>query len=111
MNLPLQVHGARVGVQFPGAEVGSFVAVRDGHDNVVPGVGGGGADAENLSRDDDVGLEAEVVVGDSHWRVLTLQGVGTADPLTAPTSKTPTRRFEKAYTVLKKTVLFKLTQK
>lgn len=87
MNLPLQVHGARVGVQFPGAEVGSLIAVRDGHDDVVPGVGRGGADAEYLSGDDDVGLEAEVVVGDSHRRVLALQGVGTADPLTAPASK------------------------
>lgn len=85
LDLPVQVHGARVGVQLPGAEVVFLIPLRDGDDDIVPGVGRGGSDAEDLSGDDDVGLEAEVVVGDSQGRVLTLQVVGTADPLTAPT--------------------------
>ena len=88
----MQVHGARVGVQLPGAEVVFLVSTRDAHDDVVPRVGGGGSDAEDLSWDDDVGLEAEVVVGDSQRGVLTLQVVGTADPLTAPASTTEKAR-------------------
>lgn len=84
----MQVHGTRVGIKLPGAEVVFLVSLRDADDNVVSGVGGGGSDAEDLSRDDNVGLEAEVVVGDSQRRVLTLQIVGTADPLTAPTRDT-----------------------
>lgn len=83
-DLPLQVHGAGVGVQLPRAEVVVLVALRDADDDVVPRVRWGGSDTEDLSGDDDVGLEAEVVVGDSERRVLTLQVVGTADPLAAP---------------------------
>ena len=81
----MQVHSTCVGVQLPGAEVVFLVALCDADDNVVSGVGRGGSDAEDLSRDDNVGLEAEVVVGDSLGRVLTLQVAGTADPLTATT--------------------------
>lgn len=84
-HLPVQVHGARVGIQLPGAEVVLLIPLCDADDDVVSRVGRGGSDAEDLSGDDDVGLEAEVVVGDSQGRVLTLQVVGTADPLTAPT--------------------------
>lgn len=82
-DLPLQVHGAGVGVELPRAEVVVLVALRDADDYVVPRVRGGGPDAEDLSGDDDVGLEAEVVVGDSEGGVLTVQVVGTANPLTA----------------------------
>lgn len=79
----MQVHSTRVGIQLPGAEVVFLVSLRDADDNVVSRVGRGGSDAEDLCRDDNVGLEAEVVVGDSQRGVLTLQIVGTADPLTA----------------------------
>lgn len=79
----MQVHGTCVGIQLPGAEVVLLISLRDADDDVVSGVGGRGSDAEDLSGDDDVGLEAEVVVGDSQRRVLTLQVVRTADPLTA----------------------------
>lgn len=79
----MQVHGARVRVELPGAEVVLLVALRDGHDDVVPRVRGRGSNPEDLSRDDDVGLEAEVVVGDPQRRVLAVQVVGAADPLTA----------------------------
>lgn len=79
----MQVHGARVGIQLPDAEVVFLVSLRDADDDIVSRVGGGGANAEDLRRDDDVGLEAEVIVGDSNGRVLTLQVVQTVDPLTA----------------------------
>lgn len=84
----MQVHGARVGIQLPGAEVVFLISLRDADDNVVSRVCRGGSDAEDLSGDDDVGLEAEVIVGDSQWRVLTLQVVRTADPLAASTRDT-----------------------
>lgn len=83
VDLPVQVHGARVRVELPGAEVVLLVALRDGHDDVVPRVGGGGSDPEDLGGDDDVGLEAEVVVGDPQRRVLAVQVVGAAHPLAA----------------------------
>lgn len=82
-HLPLQVHGAGVVVQLPRAEVVVLVALRDADDDVVPRVRRGGPDAEDLSGDDDVGLEAEVVVSDSERRVLAVQVVGAANPLTA----------------------------
>lgn len=88
----MQVHGARVGVQLPGAEVVLLVPLRDADDDVVPRVGRGRSDAEDLGGDDDVGLEAEVVVGDSQRSVLTVQVVGTADPLTATTRDTGKER-------------------
>lgn len=79
----MQVNGARVRVELPGAEVVLLVALRDGHDDVVPRVCGRGSDPEDLGRDDDVGLEAEVVVGDPQRRVLAVQVVGAADPFAA----------------------------
>ncbi len=84
----MQVHGARVGVQLACAEVLLLVSLCDADNHVVSGVGGRGANAEDLSGDDDVGLEAEVVVGNSQRRVLTLQVVWTANPLAAPTRDT-----------------------
>lgn len=87
-NLSMQVHSTRVGIQLPGAEVVLLISLCDADYNVVSRVCRGGSNAEDLSRDDDVGLEAEVVVGDSQWRALTLQVVRTADPLTAPTRDT-----------------------
>lgn len=83
LHLSVQVHGTGVGVQLPGAEVVFLISVRDADDDVVSRVGGGGPDAEDLSGDDDVGLEAEVVIGDSQRSVLAIQVVGTADPLAA----------------------------
>lgn len=83
-DFPLQVHGAGEAVQLPGAEVTFSVALGDADDDVVAGVGGGRSDSEDLGRNDDVGLVAELVVRDPDRRVLTVQGVGgTADPLTA----------------------------
>lgn len=79
----MEVHSTRVGVELPGAEVVLLVPLRDGDDDVVSGVSGRRPDAEDLSGDDDVGLEAEVVVGDSQRGVLTVQIIGAADPLTA----------------------------
>lgn len=84
LGLPVEVHGARVSVQLPGAEAALLVSLRDADDDVVPRVGGGGSDAEDLSGEDDVGLEADVIVGDPQRGVLTVQVVGTADPLAAP---------------------------
>lgn len=84
VDLPVQVHGARVRVELPSAEVVLLVALRDGHDDVVPRVRGRRSDPEDLSGDDDVGLEAEVVVGDPQRGVLAVQVVGAADPLAAP---------------------------
>lgn len=83
-DLSVQVHGARVRVQLAGAEVVFLIPLRDGDDDVVTRVCRGGSDAEDLGGDDDVGLEAEVIVGDSQRRVLTLQVVWTALPLAAP---------------------------
>lgn len=79
----MQVHSTRVGIQLPGAEVVFLISLRDADDDIVSRVGGRGSNAEDLYRGDDVGLEAEVIVGDSQGRVLTLQVVQTADPLTA----------------------------
>lgn len=83
LHLSMQVHSARVGVQLAGAEVVLLISLRDGDDDVVSGVGGGRSDAKDLRRDDDVGLEAEVVVGDSQRRVLTLEVIGAGDPFAA----------------------------
>ena len=91
LDVPVQVHGPRVGGQLPGAEVVLLVPLRDAEDDVVSGVDGRGSDAEDLRGDEDVGLEGEVVVGDSQRRVLTVQVVGTADPLTAPVTDTKRR--------------------
>lgn len=89
----MQVHSTCVGIQLPGAEVVFLIALRDADDDVVSRVGRGGSDTEDLCRDDDVGLEAEVIVGDPQRRVLTLQVVRTADPLTAPTGDTGKATF------------------
>lgn len=83
LDLPVKVHSARVRVELPGAEVVLLIALRDGHNDVVPRVCRRGSDSEDLSRNDDVGLEAEVVVGDPQRRVLAVQVVGATDPLAA----------------------------
>lgn len=83
-DLSVQVHGTRVRVQLAGAEVVFLIPLRDGDDDVVTRVCRGGSDAEDLGGDDNVGLEAEVIVGDSQRRVLTFQVVWTAHPLAAP---------------------------
>lgn len=93
MNLAVQVHGTRVGIQLSGAEVVVFISLGDADDNVVPGVSRGRSNTEDLGRNDDVGLEAEVVVGDSQRRGLTLQVVRTADPLAAATRETGQVRY------------------
>lgn len=79
----MHVDGAGVRVQFSGAEVALLIAPVDGDDNVVSRVGRRGADAEDLSGNDDVGLKAQLVVGDPCWSVLARHKVGAADPLTA----------------------------
>lgn len=59
----MQVHSTCVGIQLPGAEVVFLISLRDANDNIVSGEGRGRSDTKDLGRDDDVGLEAEVVVG------------------------------------------------
>lgn len=81
----MQVHRACVGIQLPCAKVVRLISLRDANNNIVSGVGGRGSDAEDLSRDDNVGLEAKVIVSDSQRRGLALQIAGTADSLTAST--------------------------
>lgn len=71
-DLFLQVDGARKAVQLPGAEVALLVALDDADDDVIAGVGGRRADAEDLGGNDDVGLEAELVVRDADGGVLTV---------------------------------------
>lgn len=84
-HLPLQVDGPRVAVELPGAEVAVVVASKDADEDVIAGVGRRRPDAEDLSGGDDVGLEAELVVGDAEGRVEAVQGVGgAAGPLAAP---------------------------
>ena len=83
-HLLVQVHRSSVGVQLPRAKVVLLVALGDADDDVVSGVGGGGAYTEDLGGDEDVGLEAQVVVGDPQRGVLTVQVVGAVPPLTAP---------------------------
>lgn len=83
MDLPVQVHCACVGIQLPRAKVVILIALGDADDDIVPGVGRGGANAEDLGGDDYVGLEAQVVVGDPQGRVLTVQEVGAAQSFTA----------------------------
>lgn len=65
LHLPVQVHGTREAVELPRAEVAFLVSARDADDDVVARVGGRGSDAEDLSWDDDVGLEAQLVVCDA----------------------------------------------
>lgn len=71
-HLSLQVDCACEAVQLARAEVALLVAPSDADDDVVAGVGGGRPNAKNLGRDDNVGLEAELVVRDSHRGVLTV---------------------------------------
>ena len=74
-HLPLQVHRPRKTVQLPRGEVVLLVTVGDGDSNVVSPVGGGGANPEDLSGDDNVHLEAQLVVGDSQRRGLAVYRV------------------------------------
>ena len=83
MHLALQVDGARVGVELARAEVVVLVAPGDADDDVVAGVGRRRPDAEDLCRDDGVGLEAQLVVGDPQRSVLALDEVRTAVSLAA----------------------------
>lgn len=83
-DLPLQVDGAGEAVELPGAEVAFLVAFDDAEDDLISRVGGRRADPEDLGRSDDVGLKAELVVGDADGRVVAVQGVaGTAAAFTA----------------------------
>lgn len=71
-DLSLQVDGSREAVQLSSAEVTLLVAFDDADDNVVAGVGGGRSDSEDLCRNNDVGLEAELVIRDADGGVLTV---------------------------------------
>lgn len=57
-NLLVQVQSTRVGVQLSDAEVVFLISLCDADDDVVSGVRWRGSDAEDLSRNDDVGLKA-----------------------------------------------------
>lgn len=65
MHLAVQVDGTREAVELPCAEVAFFVSSGDADDDVVTRVGGRGSYTEDLSGDDDVGLEAHLVVCDA----------------------------------------------
>lgn len=80
-ELALQVDGAGVRVQLPGAEVAVLVAAADADDDVVTGVGGTRTHAEDEGWDDDVSLEAQLVVRDPQRQVLALHKVQAADSL------------------------------
>lgn len=92
-DLPLQVHGPRERVELAGAEVVLLVAAGDADDDVVAGVRGRGPDAEDLGRDDDVGLKAQLVVGDSQRRVLAVQEVRACYALAASGKHRPDTRI------------------
>lgn len=83
-DLFLQVYGAREAVHLSGAEVALLVAFGDADDDVVAGVSRGRSDPEDLGGDDDVGLEAELVVRDADGGLLAVGGSTGADvPLAA----------------------------
>ncbi len=71
-DLSLQVDGSRETVQLPGAEETLLIALDDADDDVIAGKGGRWSNSEDLGGDDDVGLEAEVVVCDTNGGVLTV---------------------------------------
>ena len=98
-HLSLKVDGTCKAVELPCAEVAFLVAPCNADDDLVSRVGGGGADAEDLGRDDYVGLEAELVVGDPQRRALAVQGAGTAGSLTAPARHSHTRMPQLDYLV------------
>lgn len=87
-HLPLQVDGPHEAAELPGAEVALVVAAHHADEDVIAGVGRRRADAEDLSGSDDVGLEAELVVGDAQRRVEAVQGVGGAAGPLAPPART-----------------------
>ena len=92
-DFPLKIDGTCEAVQLAGAEVALFISLSDADRNIVTRVDGGWSDTEDLSRNDDVGLEAELVVSDPHRRILTIHGVsGTCDPLTPP-KKRPEEKY------------------
>lgn len=82
----MQIHGPREAVELPRAEVAFLVSARDADDDVVARVGGRGSDAEDLSWDDDVGLEAQLVVRDAQRHGLALLEVGATYSLAASKS-------------------------
>lgn len=105
VDFSLQVDGACEAVQLAGAEVALFIALYDADDDVITRVGGGRSDPENLSWNDDVVLEAELIVGDPHGRVLTVQGVRrTTDPLAAPEKEPEGRREDKEECIWRRVV-------
>lgn len=71
-DLSLQVDSTREAVQLAGAEVALLVSLTDADDYLVTRVGGGRSYSEDLRRNDDVGLEAELVVRYADGGVLTI---------------------------------------
>lgn len=66
-----------------GGEVASLVTVHDGHLDVVPEHGVGGAHAEDVGGNGDFGGECQVVVGNSHRQGQALARLITRQALTA----------------------------
>lgn len=97
MRLPLQIQGTGKAVKPACAKVSFFIATWDANDDTVTRVGGRGADAKDLSRDDDVGLETKLVIGDADWHVLALRAKAVY-PLT-PSIKTWEEVGEEVYNV------------
>lgn len=82
MRLPLQVHGSSKAVEPACAKVTFFVSSWNANDDAITRVGRRGANTEDLRRDDDVSLEAKLVIGDANWHVLALRAKA-AYPLAA----------------------------
>lgn len=70
--MSLQVDRSHEAVKLPGAEVALLVAFDDTDEDVIPGVGRGRPNSEDLGGGDDVGLEAELVVCDAQGGGLTV---------------------------------------
>lgn len=71
-HLSLQVDRSREAVKLPGTEVAFFIAFDDTDEDVIPGVGWGRPNSEDLGGGDDVGLEAELVIRDAQGGGLTV---------------------------------------
>lgn len=84
---PLQRDHSGEGVESACAKVTLLVASRDGQRDGVAREGRRGADAEDVRRHQQAGLEVELVVGDSCRRVLALQQVMARGALTLPAER------------------------
>lgn len=71
-DLSLDVDSACETVKLPGAEVALLIALDDTDGDVIARIGWRWSNSEDLGRNDDVGLEAELVMCDACRGVLTV---------------------------------------